>query len=64
MSANNLEAKMNALLQQLGIPLRAEWVPDPNSEQHAKIDLENRIILIFDEDEEEATLSPPRNHRI
>jgi len=53
----DLETKLNYLLRKLNIPLRAVWIPDPKSEQHAKIDLDNGLILIYDEDEDSAIFS-------
>lgn len=53
----NFEAKLNELLMRMGIPLQVVWRPDPNSEQHAKIDLKNGLLLIFDEDKDQAFFS-------
>jgi len=48
---------LNDLLRRLNIPFHAVWCPNSKSEQHAKIDLKNGLILIFDEDEDQAFIS-------
>lgn len=53
----DLETKFNDLLRKLNIPLHAIWCPDPKSEQRAKIVPDLGLLLIFDEDEEEAMRS-------
>lgn len=54
---SNLEAKLNELLMRMGIPLRAVWCPDKNSREHARINLEEGLIIIFDNNESEALIS-------
>lgn len=53
----DLEARMNLLLERLGIPLRAVWSPDADCNQHAKIDLDHGLIIIFDEEPSQAWIS-------
>ncbi|RLI41219.1 hypothetical protein DRO64_07840 [Candidatus Bathyarchaeota archaeon] len=53
----DLEARMNLLLERLGIPLRAVWSPDADSNDHARIDVEEGLIIIYDVDEAEAMRS-------
>jgi predicted RNA polymerase sigma factor len=48
------ENELNAVLEKLRIPLKAVWVPSDSSKEHARIDLENSIIMIFDKDQTEA----------
>ena len=45
---------MNTLLERLGVPLKAVWCPDPEQKQHAYIDLENQLLILYDESEDEA----------
>jgi len=53
----DLETRMNHLLERLGVPLHVIWCPDADNREHSRIDLENKIIVIYDEDEEEAMRS-------
>ena len=53
----NLEERMNMILERLGIPLRAVWHPDIDSNDHARIDVEEGLIIIYDVDEAEAMRS-------
>jgi len=48
---------MNMILERLGIPLRAVWHPDIDSNDHARIDVEEGLIIIHDVDEAEAMRS-------
>ena len=48
------EKELNTVLEKLGIPLRAVWLPDDSKKEHARIDVEEGLIMIFDKDETEA----------
>jgi len=47
---------MNMLLERLGLTYRAVWCPR-DSARHAEIDVEKRLIIIYDKDEFEAWIS-------
>lgn len=48
------EEKMNTVLQRIQIPLKVAWTPSNTYEQHAKIDLEKGLIVLYDKEEHEA----------
>lgn len=48
---------MQSCLDRLGIPLQVVWVPNGRVDTHGKIDLSSKILLIFDEKENEAWLT-------
>jgi len=52
-----LEERMNMILERLGLPLRAVWCPDADNRDHARIDVEEGLIIIYDENEDEALKS-------
>jgi len=52
----SLESRMNMLLERLRLAYRAVWCPQ-DSPRHAEIDVEQRLILIYDKDEIEAWIS-------
>jgi hypothetical protein len=41
---------MNELLTRLGIPLKAVWVPTGDPKEHARIILEERLVMVYDKD--------------
>ena len=45
---------MNAILQKVGVPLRAVWLPTGDPKEHARINLEEGLVMIYDKDEGEA----------
>jgi len=53
----SLEDKMNNLLSRLGVPLKAVWLPSRDAKEHARIVPEERLIMIYDEGEDEAWAS-------
>ena len=46
--------RMQSCLNKLSIPLTVVWVPDKNATKHGSIDLNSKILHIFDENEKEA----------
>jgi len=56
-SSNNskdIEERMNALLERLGLSFKVEWVPDQGKKAHANINLKQHVIHIFDVNEASA----------
>ena len=54
---DDLETRMNAVLERMGIPLAAVWLPSDNPEEHARINLEEGLAMVFDKDERQALTS-------
>jgi len=53
----NFEEQMNAILEKMQIPLKAVWLPTPDSKEHARILPEENLLMIYDEQEAEAWTS-------
>jgi hypothetical protein len=51
----NLEARMQSCLDQLGIPLKTTYIPKTNSSKHGEIS--SNVLFIYDKDEREAWLT-------
>lgn len=50
----NVEARMNRLLQRLGLSFTVQWVPDPTKNNHGSVNMCEGIINIHDSTEPEA----------
>jgi len=50
----NLEEQMNAILERMGIPLKAMWLPTADPKEHSRINLEERLVMVYDKEEAEA----------
>jgi hypothetical protein len=50
---NEVESKMNILLERLGLGYSVKWIPNENM-KHGKILQNEKIIVIFDKSEDEA----------
>lgn len=48
------EAKMQAILEKLGIPLKVVWVSDVDKKVHGLIEESSRTLFIYDVNEEDA----------
>lgn len=49
-----LEVKMQRILDQLNIPLKVAWTPNPDHNKHGIIEQNSRTIFLFDEKPEDA----------
>jgi len=50
----NVEARMNQLLERLGLNFTVQWRPDPAKKTHGNINLNHGIIHIYDKTESAA----------
>ena len=48
------ENQMNLILEKTGIPLKVVWLPSDNAKEHARIIMEEGLVMVYDEDEAEA----------
>jgi hypothetical protein len=46
--------QMQKLLEELGVPLRVVWIPQPRNSKHGEIDQGSKTLYIYDEDPEQA----------
>ena len=48
------EARMQNILDRLGIPLKVAWTPNPSHNKHGLIEAHSKTLFIFDVKEEDA----------